>query len=159
MQHLYHMDTSMMQTIGYFPLCCLALRIPLIAWLSAILNYKITKIVRVLWLAERRVFAWDYVNVVVTSRCFAFRALITQARIWKSFWVENSTSLLHLPIPYLKLGKSLQTYCVGFYFCLSWHLKREKSVFWKASRVCKTRTDYGCKTSCTRLRGWLEFLF
>ena len=36
--------------------------------------------------------------MVVTSRCFAFRALITQARIWKSFWVQNSTSLLYLPI-------------------------------------------------------------
>ena len=34
---------------------------------------------------------------------------------------------------------------------LSWHFKREKSVFWKAS-FCKTRTDYACKTSCTRLR-------
>ena len=37
--------------------------------------------------------------MVVTSRCFAFRALITQARIWKSFRVQNSTSLLYLPIP------------------------------------------------------------
>ena len=31
--------------------------------------------------------------MVVASRCFAFRALITQARIWKSFQVQNSTSL------------------------------------------------------------------
>ena len=37
--------------------------------------------------------------MVVTSRCFTFRALITQARIWKSFWVQNSTSLLYLLIP------------------------------------------------------------
>ena len=36
--------------------------------------------------------------MVVTSRCFAFRALITEARIWKSFWVENLTSLLYPPI-------------------------------------------------------------
>ena len=35
----------------------------------------------------------------MTSRCFAFRALIMQARIWKSFRVQNSTSLLYLPIP------------------------------------------------------------
>ena len=35
-----------------------------------------------------------------------------------------------------------------FFFRLNWHLKREKSVFWKAS-FCKTRTDYACKTSCT----------
>ena len=29
---------------------------------------------------------------------------------------------------------------VSIFFCLSWHFKREKSVF------CKTRTDYACKT-------------
>ena len=32
----------------------------------------------------------------------------------------------------LKLGKSLETCCVNF-FRLSWHFKREKPVFWKAS--------------------------
>ena len=37
------------------------------------------------------------------------------------------------------------------FFRLSWHFKREKSVFKKAS-FCKTRTDYPCKTSWTRLR-------
>ena len=37
--------------------------------------------------------------MVVASSCLAFRALITQARIWKSFRVQNSTSLLYLPIP------------------------------------------------------------
>ena len=42
---------------------------------------------------------WEYVSMVVTSRCFAFRALIAQPRIWKGFWVESSTSVLYLPIP------------------------------------------------------------
>ena len=37
--------------------------------------------------------------MVVASRCFAFRALITQARIWKCFQVQNSTSLFYLPNP------------------------------------------------------------
>ena len=32
-------------------------------------------------------------------RCFAFRALITQARIWKRFTDRNSTSLLYFSIP------------------------------------------------------------
>ena len=46
------------------------------------------------------VFPWECVNIVMTLRYFAFRApLITQARIEKGFWVENSTSLLYLPIP------------------------------------------------------------
>jgi len=95
---------------------------------------KITKIVRALWLVERRVCMRVYVIMVVTSRCFAFLALIRQARIWKSFWVENSTRFYFIyPFPRrLKLGKSLQTCCVNF-FRLSWHFKREKSVFWKAA--------------------------
>ena len=37
----------------------------------------------------RGMFAWEYVNMVVTSRGFAFRVLITQAQIWKKFWVEK----------------------------------------------------------------------
>ena len=37
--------------------------------------------------------------MVVASRWFAFRALITQAPILKRFRVQNSTSLLYLPIP------------------------------------------------------------
>ena len=37
--------------------------------------------------------------MVVASRCFAFRALIKEAPTLKSFRVQNSTSLLYLPIP------------------------------------------------------------
>ena len=59
--------------------------------------YKITKYAHSDCL--RRVFAWEYVSMVVASRCFAFRTLITQARTWNSFQVQNSTSLLYLPIP------------------------------------------------------------
>ena len=58
-------------------------------------NY-IAKIEWALWLAEKRA-----VNTSVTSRCFAVRALISQAQIWKMFWGENSTNLtnlLYLPI-------------------------------------------------------------
>ena len=71
--------------------------------------------------------------MVVTSICFAFRALITQARIWKRFWVEKFVDKFIYPFPRrLKLGKSSETGCVNF-FRLSWHFKREKPVFWKAS--------------------------
>ena len=71
--------------------------------------------------------------MVVTSRCFAFRALITQAQIWKrQFELKNSKSLLYSFPPWLKLERSLETCCVNF-FRLSWHFKREKPVFWKAS--------------------------
>ena len=70
----------------------------------------------------------EYVNMIVTSRCFAFRALITQAQIEKSFWIQNSTSLLYLPIP-----SSAETWNIftnklcEFWFRLSWRFKREKS--------------------------------
>ena len=37
----------------------------------------------------RGMFEWECVNMVVASRCFAFRVLITQAQIWKRFWVEK----------------------------------------------------------------------
>ena len=46
---------------------------------SANLSYKITKVVCALRLAKRRVR--EYVHMAVTSICFGFRALITQARI------------------------------------------------------------------------------
>ena len=123
------------------------------------LIYKITKIVRALWFAERSV-AGEFVNMVVASWCFAFRALITQARIWKKV-LKFKTRQVYFIYPFLrwlKLGKSLQGKYVDFFFRLSWQLKREKSVFWKAS-FCKTRTDYACKTSWTRLCDWWEFLF
>ena len=60
--------------------------------------YKITKIVRALWLAEKSV-SMRVCKHGCGVKMFAFRALITQARIWKSFRVQNSTSLLYLPIP------------------------------------------------------------
>ena len=93
--------------------------------------HKITKIVRALWLAERSVCMR-----VCTSRCFAFRALIPQARIWKSL-------LFCSFLRRLKLGKSLQTKSVSIFFRLSWHFRGEKSVLWEVS-FCKTRTDYAC---------------
>ena len=34
---------------------------------------------------------------------------------------------------------------VSIFLRLSWHFKRENSLFWKAS-FCKTRTDYECKS-------------
>ena len=78
--------------------------------------YKITKIVRTLWLAERSV-CMRVCKHGCDIRCFAFRTLITQARIWKSFSDQNSTSLLHLLIPSLaETWKILnQTSCVNFF--------------------------------------------
>ena len=80
---------------------------------TTIKTYGITKIVRALWLAERNV-CMRVRKHGCDVRCFAFRALITQSRIWKSFSDQNSTSLLYLPIPFAG-WKSLQTSCVNFF--------------------------------------------
>ena len=89
-----------------------------VPWTSLIpVFYKITKIVRALWLAERCVCMRVCKHMVVASRCFAFRALITQAwNIWKSFQVHNLTSLLYLPIPSsAETWKILTKKCVNFF--------------------------------------------
>ena len=85
--------------------------------------------------------------MVVTSRCFAFRALITRADEFENVF-EFKTRQVYFIYPFLrrlKLGKSLQTNCVIF-FSLKLTFNREKSVFWN---FFQTSTDYACKTSCT----------
>ena len=78
----------------------------------------------------RGVFAWEYVNMVVMSRCFTFNVLITQAWIWKSFWVQNSTSLLYLPIPSSgETWKIITNQLCQFCFCFSWHFRILESIF------------------------------
>ena len=94
--------------------------------------------VRALWLAEKSV-CMRVCKHGCDVRCFAFRALITQARIWKRLSDQNSTSSLYLPI-----SSSAETWKIftnklcQLFFRLSWHFKREKSVFWKAS-FCKNK--------------------
>ena len=51
-----------------------------------------------------------------------------------------------------KLEKSLETCSVNF-FPLSWHFKREKPVFWKASFL-QNKDWLRVQASCTRLRDW-----
>ena len=91
--------------------------------------YKIAKIVRALWLAERRV-CMRLCKHGSDVKMFAFSALVTQARIWKSFWVQNSTRLLYLPIP-----SSAETWKIFTNkLCQFFSPKPQKS--WKAS-FCK----------------------
>ena len=69
--------------------------------------------------------------MVVTARCFFFWR-VNHASM--SLWDENSTSLLYSHIP-----SSAETWRIfpnmlcQCFFPFSWHFKREKSVFWKAS--------------------------
>jgi len=56
------------------------------------------------------VFALEYVNTVVMSRCFAVHALILQALFEKGFEFKlDKFTLLTLFLPWLKLEKSLET--------------------------------------------------
>ena len=71
--------------------------------------------------------------MVVVSRCFAFRALITQARIWKkisSSKLDKFTLFTHSFVGWNLENRYKEG--VSIFFRLSWHFKREKSVFWKA---------------------------
>ena len=81
--------------------------------------YKISKIVRALWLAERRVcmgvckHVWD-----VKMFCFS-RVLIRKAQIWKCSWVEISISLLYLPIPLsVETWKIFTKHALSIFFSL-----------------------------------------
>ena len=74
--------------------------------------------------------------MVVTSTCLGFRALITQARIWKRFK--------------LKLEKSLETYCVNFFLLeLTFQARKTRiseSIFFAKQRLI-TRSSFVNKTS------------
>ena len=101
--------------------------------LRQIIYYKITQIVRALWLAERRV----YMRVCkhgcdVKMFCFS-RANHASTNLRKiSNWkISRQVYFIYPFLRRLKLGKSLDRCCVNF-FHLSWHFKREKLVFWKA---------------------------
>ena len=117
--------------------------------------YKVTKIVRALSLAERsvsmRVCKHDRgVNMFCFSRA---NHASTNLKKFPSSKLDKFFYIIYPFLRRLKLGKSSQRRRVNFFFRLSWHFKREKSVFWKAS-FCKTRTDYASKTSWTRLCDW-----
>ena len=119
--------------------------------LAFISFYKITKIVRALWLAERRVCMRVCKHGCdVKMFCFS-RANHASTNLKKVLsWKTRQVYFIY-PFPRrLKLERSLETCCVNF-FRLSWHFKREKPVFWKASflqnKVLITRTRFLYKTS------------
>ena len=120
-------------------------------------NYKITKIVSALSLAERSVcmrvckqmYTWLWRQDVLL-----FVPFITQVRILKKFSsskLDKFTLFTHSFVGWNLENRYKEG--VSIFPRLSWHFKREKFVFWKAS-FCKTRSDYSCKTSLTRLCDW-----
>ena len=82
--------------------------------------------------------------MVVTSRCFAFRALIMQAQInlKKGFEMENSTNLLYLPISLsVETWKIFRNMLCQFFFPWAGILS-EKSPYFGRHLFCKTKTNY-----------------
>ena len=65
---------------------------------AVIHSYKITKIVRALWLAERCVCVRVCKHGCDIKLFFSSRANYANTNL-KRFWVQNSTNLLYLPIP------------------------------------------------------------
>ena len=84
-----------------------------------------------------------HVNMVVTSRCFAFHPLITQARIWKRFWVEKLDKFTLLTLVRWNL-KNLKKHAVSIFFAWS-NILMEKNQCFGKNLFCKTKTDYTCK--------------
>ena len=115
--------------------------------------YKITKIVRALWLAENSV-CMRVCKHGCGVKLFGFSRANHASKNLKKFSsskLDKFTLFTHSFVGWnmenrYKEGESI-------FLRLSWHFKREKSVFCKAS-FCKTRTDYACKTSWTRFCDW-----
>ena len=115
--------------------------------------YKITKIVRALWLAERSVCMRVCKHGCdVKMFCFS-RAnhASTNLKKFSSSKLDKFTLFTHFFVGWNLENRYKEG--VSILFRLDWHSKREKSVFWKASSG-KTRTDYACKTWCARLCDW-----
>ena len=98
---------------------------------------KITKIVRALWLARKRV-CMSVCNHGCDFKMFCFSRANHATTNLKKFLVENSTSLLYLPIPSsAETWKIITKHAVSISFSVNWHFKREKSAFWKTSLLQK----------------------
>ena len=146
--NLVHFETQfweMLQCVQW-P-CCIWMIFP------NIYLYKITKIVRALWLAERSV-CMRVCKHGCGVKLFGFSRAnhaSTNLKKFSSSKLDKFTLFTHSFVGWNLENRYKEG--VSIFFRLSWHFKREKSVFWKAS-FCKTRTDYACKTSWTRFCDW-----
>ena len=108
--------------------------------LSVIYYYKITKIVGALWLAQRKVC----MRVCrhgggVKMFCFSrSKHASTNLKTFSSSKLNQFTLFTHSFVGWNLENRYKEG--VSIFLRLSWHFKREKSVFCKAS-FCKTKTD------------------
>ena len=107
-----------------------------------IVDYKITKIVRALWLAERHVcmrvckHGCD-VKMFCFSRANHAGTNLKTVLSWKT-----RQSYFIYPFPRrLKLEQSLETFFVNFFFAWA-DILSEKNPYFGKHLFCKTKTDY-----------------
>lgn len=100
-------------------------------------GYKITKRVQALLIGQ---VAWEYVNAVVTSRCFAVHMLLNHAST-NVFEMKirqvHFTYIISSTVEDWEIFKNIPYH----YFSLLLTLKPENSVSWRAS-LCNTGNDY-----------------
>ena len=145
---LYNITCPMLCYIAFVMLCYITC-----IMLCYITCYKIAKIVRALWLAERGVCMRVCKHGCgVKMFCFS-RAnhASTNLKTFSSKKLDKLTLSTHSFVGWNLENRYKEG--VSIFIRLSWHFKGEKSVFWKAS-FCKTRTDYARKASWTRLCDW-----
>ena len=112
--------------------------------------YKITKIVRALWLAERRV-CMRVCKHGSGFKVFCFSRANHASRDLKNFlsWkLDTFTLFTHFLVGWNL--ENLQKHAVSIFFRLSWHFKWENPCFWKASLLQNKnwlRTSFMYKTS------------
>ena len=116
--------------------------------------YKITKIVCVLWLAERHV-CMRVCKHGCDIKMFCFlRTNHASTNLKKVFLLKTSTSLL-----YSHISSSAETWKIfrnmlcQFFFAWADILSEKKTVFWKASFL-QNKDWLRVQALCTRLRDW-----
>ena len=101
------------------------------------INYKITKIVRALWFAVRVSVCMRVCKHGCDIKMFCFsRANHARSNLKKVLsWKPRQVYFIHPFSRRLKLGKSVETCCVNFFFRLSWHFKRKRGLITLTSVV------------------------
>ena len=121
------------------------------------LFYKITKIVRALWLAERPV-CMRVCKHGCDANLFGFpRANHASTNLKKGFELKNSISWLYLPISSsVETWKIFRNMLCQFFFAWA-DILSEKNPYFGKHLFCKTNTDYAYNNCLNfRVRGKFE---
>ena len=109
--------------------------------------YKITRIVRALWLVERRVCMRVCKHgCEVKMFCFSHANHASTNLKKVSSWKNRQVYFIYQFPRRLKLEKSLETCCVNFFFAWA-DILSEKNPYFGKHLFCKTKTDYAYKVS------------